>query len=228
MKDSEFIELLNLYLDHEISAADAARLEAEVLGNPARRSLYQDYCRMQKACRLLGQDFAIEAPARDDKVVAFEAGVSTSRRTGFYAVGGLLAAAACLTFIFVARNNDRAPTMPARADMAAVAAPNPERAIGRTVSMPAATEEPRAVLVNALSLGATSTTRTADSNSLFVATDRGATPFEWMRTVQLAPVQRLPIEEFRFDAHAPQSERFYKVGAPHQGTQEFNAIRYTK
>ena len=30
MKDSEFLELLNLYLDHEISPADAARLEAEV------------------------------------------------------------------------------------------------------------------------------------------------------------------------------------------------------
>ena len=35
MKDSEFIELLNLYLDHEISTADAARLEAEVQANPA-------------------------------------------------------------------------------------------------------------------------------------------------------------------------------------------------
>ena len=29
MKDSEFLELLNLYLDHEISPADAARLEAD-------------------------------------------------------------------------------------------------------------------------------------------------------------------------------------------------------
>ena len=36
MKDNEFIELLNLYLDHEISQEDAARLEAEVQRNPAR------------------------------------------------------------------------------------------------------------------------------------------------------------------------------------------------
>ena len=39
MNDSEYIELLNLYLDHEISAADAARLEAEVQSNPARRRI---------------------------------------------------------------------------------------------------------------------------------------------------------------------------------------------
>ena len=47
MKDSEFIELLNLYLDHEISVADAARLEAEVQGSPARRRVYREYCQMQ-------------------------------------------------------------------------------------------------------------------------------------------------------------------------------------
>ena len=35
MKDSEFIELLNLYLDHEISAADAVRIEAEVMTGDA-------------------------------------------------------------------------------------------------------------------------------------------------------------------------------------------------
>ena len=63
MKDSEFTELLNLYLDHEISAADAARLEAEVQINPNRRRVYQEYCRMQKACKLLAHDFACESSA---------------------------------------------------------------------------------------------------------------------------------------------------------------------
>src|SRR5205823_1698019 len=73
MKDSEFTQLLNLYLDHEISAADAARLEAEVMSNPARRRVYQDYCRMQKACKLLASEFQSEAASADDrKVVAFE------------------------------------------------------------------------------------------------------------------------------------------------------------
>ena len=60
MKDSEFIELLNLYLDHEITAADAARLEAEVQASPERRRVYQQYCRMQKACTMLAKDFVDE------------------------------------------------------------------------------------------------------------------------------------------------------------------------
>ena len=60
MKDSEFIQLLNLYLDHEISGADAARLESEVQTNAARRQIYQQYCRMQKACRMIAADFETE------------------------------------------------------------------------------------------------------------------------------------------------------------------------
>ena len=68
MKELEFIELLNLYLDHEISPEDAARLEAEVLNNPARRRVYREYCQMQKACKAIAVDFQAEAapisPAR--------------------------------------------------------------------------------------------------------------------------------------------------------------------
>jgi hypothetical protein len=56
MKDSEFLELLNLYLDHEITAADAVRLEAEIRHNAERRKIYREYCRMQQACRILAAD----------------------------------------------------------------------------------------------------------------------------------------------------------------------------
>ncbi len=116
MKDSEFIELLNLYLDHEISAPDAARLEAEVQNNPARRKVYQQYCRMQKGCKLLATDFAAEldsvqtADARHKKVLAFDAAaleVANARRArmgNFYTVGTFAAVAACVAIIFVGRN----------------------------------------------------------------------------------------------------------------------------
>lgn len=116
MKDSEFIALLNLYLDHEISAADAARLEAEVQNNPERRKVYQQYCRMQKACKVLAADFvtpaeAAAAPA-DKKVVAFnlaaaEAAASRRKRAGnFYLAGTFAAAAACVAIIFVGRSRE--------------------------------------------------------------------------------------------------------------------------
>ena len=106
MKDSEFIELLNLYLDHEISAADSARLEAEVQTNPARRKIYEQYCRMQKPCKVLASDFvsAVEAAAAPDnkKIVAFnvaavEAAASRRKRAGnLYMLGTVAAAGAAM------------------------------------------------------------------------------------------------------------------------------------
>jgi hypothetical protein len=68
MKDREFIELLNLYVDREISAEDAIRLESEVVANPRRREVYDQYCRMQKACSVIAQELASEpasAPGSD-------------------------------------------------------------------------------------------------------------------------------------------------------------------
>src|SRR5215510_4333714 len=107
MKDSEFIELLNLYLDHEISAADAARLEAEVQSNPSRRRRYQQYCRMQKACKMLAGDFQATADtaAVDPKVIAFdaEAAAQPRRRSGGYLVALGTAVAASIAIVFVGR-----------------------------------------------------------------------------------------------------------------------------
>src|SRR5690606_15744083 len=108
MKDSEFIDLLNLYLDHEISAADAARLAAEVQSNVERRNIYRDYCRMQKACRLLTAEFQNELTAdTNKKVVALKDQTSRPQRSGsLFGVGAFAAAAACLAVIFVSRSGD--------------------------------------------------------------------------------------------------------------------------
>lgn len=62
MKDARFNELLNLYLDHRLSAADAAELEAEVMRNPDRRRVYNGYCRMQRACHVLFENEREHAP----------------------------------------------------------------------------------------------------------------------------------------------------------------------
>jgi hypothetical protein len=56
MKEREFIELLNLYVDREITAEDALRLESAVLDDPKRREIYDQYCRMAKACTMLTAD----------------------------------------------------------------------------------------------------------------------------------------------------------------------------
>lgn len=149
MKDSEFIELLNLYLDHEISAADAARLEAEVQSNPARRKVYGQYCRMQKACKLFVTDFATEPTqahdaaqlAAEKKIVAFDvaraqaAGAGRVRAGNLYTVGAFAAAAACVAIIFVGHSRQ---TTEAAAGAAIAAMEQTHDAAPRSISAPSA------------------------------------------------------------------------------------------
>ncbi len=122
MNDSEFLEILNLYLDHEISPADAARLEAEVQANPARRRIYAQYCRMQKACALLGR----QAPASAPAVELVRPAAVFSRRPVWnagVAFGGL-AAAACIAG-FVLLRTLPSPSAPAAASVAVAPASSP-------------------------------------------------------------------------------------------------------
>lgn len=63
MTEDRFIELLNLYLDHQIEPAEVAELEGEVRTNPVRRATYTQYCRLQRGCNLLGSQAHDAAPA---------------------------------------------------------------------------------------------------------------------------------------------------------------------
>ena len=99
MKESEFIELLNLYVDHEISAEDSARLEAEVAKSPARRKTYREYCMMHRACDVLAAHY--RDPSTE--TLSFMVEREPAPRWGWGAglvTGGLLAAA-CLALVFV-------------------------------------------------------------------------------------------------------------------------------
>lgn len=199
MKDNEFIELLNLYLDHEISAADAARLEAEVQRDPARRAVYLDYCRMHKACTLLADEVATEAPA----TVEFE----PARRNWFpslYATAGL-AAAACVAFVvFFNRSPEAAPaTGPALVENTAPTAvgtpvnsaiPSTEmtRNIPRTVTVLARHDEFQPVTI------------------AFRATEpEASTPalqdlrLNWIDQVQLSSLPKVPAEPLQFESKTP-------------------------
>jgi hypothetical protein len=100
MKDSKFIELVNLYIDHQITPEDAALLEAEIQQKPERRRIYRHYCQMQKACMTLAENFRSDA-AGNDKVVEME---SRPRRLAMitYAMG-VAAAAACVALVVVNR-----------------------------------------------------------------------------------------------------------------------------
>jgi hypothetical protein len=54
MNQNRFIELLNLYLDEEISADDRSDLMLEVSGDPERQEVFREYTRIHNACAQLG------------------------------------------------------------------------------------------------------------------------------------------------------------------------------
>ncbi|MES2697676.1 MAG: zf-HC2 domain-containing protein [Verrucomicrobiota bacterium] len=227
MKDSEFIALLNLYLDHEISAEDAARLEAEVQRDPARRKVYQQYCRMQKACKMAAADFVTEpAQPAEKKVVAFDvaaAEATTARRARmgtFYTIGSISAAAACVAIVFVGRSRQAeaneaallAQQQQAAATASAVAAASPATAPAAKATMVAATAP--ATAPRPLGGPATQTVHAnsslVDSRLLSVSTPADAVraaaqqqadmQFAWIGQVQIAPIQQAAsTTELRFD-----------------------------
>jgi anti-sigma factor RsiW len=103
MTDKEFIELLNLYVDREISAEDALRLEKVVATNPRRREIYDQYCRIQKACSMLSEETLDMSSVRTTaNVIAFPG--RSAWRFGPM-VAALAAAAACAVAIVGVRNH---------------------------------------------------------------------------------------------------------------------------
>ncbi len=108
MKDHRFIELLNLYIDRQITVAETAELEAEIQQNPDRQAVYRQYCQIHSATKLVYDSFRANAteqpglqPARTGDIELFE----TKRGRGRFAyyAGGL--AAACLALVFMRQNS---------------------------------------------------------------------------------------------------------------------------
>lgn len=114
MNDQRFIELVNLYIDREITAAETAELEIEIQSNSRRRAIYQQYCKLNRATSLVYESFRAQAaePAKavavKSTIAKFEVAKRQRRGAWAYYAGGL-AAAACVAFAVVQFN--RNPTL---------------------------------------------------------------------------------------------------------------------
>jgi len=170
MNDKKFMELLNLYLDREIGADDALRLEAEVASNPARRKVYDQYCRMQKACSMLTG----EAADPERAVVAFPAGSSWGRAPPM----GALAAAACFLVVIAVRQRQAAGESPGPAAPAA-------RTLASTVDLPASADAMTPVFL---------ARPAAPAQAGFTALDTPAEDAElgWIGGIHMAPMFPAP------------------------------------
>lgn len=232
MKESKFIELLNLYVDHEINAEEAAELEAEIQQNPQRRAVYLQYCRIQKSCTVLADQFRTDAP---QPVVAS----ARSRRaapTWAYA-GGLVAAAACASLVIATNWPGPGATQvqdlssPSANSMAAVTRAVPTVAVAAvTPSAPA----PASALTTRMDFQPVLVSHTLHFASLAADTDnamltaRDQARLDWLQSVQLTPLS-VPAENLRFDARAttPTDNRVY-AGRKPIGTAEMTAFQFQR
>jgi len=143
MNDNEFIELLNLYVDREISPQDAVRLESEVVSNPKRRKIHDQYCRIQKACSMLSVQPLEASSAESDRSYAFP-----MFRWPSFPLMATLAAAACLVGVLALKNPaaltvfHNAPTVAADA--------GPSRSVADTVDVASASDAMKPVFFTRL------------------------------------------------------------------------------
>lgn len=257
MKESRFLELLNLYIDQEITPDEAALLEQEILRSSDRRKIYVQYCRMHRASTVLfdryrsgnapsGDKLAQAARDADEKVLEFPAvAPRKSVRTWGYAVG-TLAAAACLTLVVVNRDFQTAPT---HSDPVAMEAQRQTSA--RPLGAADAGSTPMTtVLVASKSSAAAPTNSNTEMNSYqsaFVVKPLGQDSYpnfgnadfqqnqqlaawDWMRRLQMTPVRIVPAADLIFESKPAlqQDPRTFRSLRPIPATIEMTAFQFQK
>jgi hypothetical protein len=244
MKESKFVELLNLYVDQEISPPEAALLEEEIQHNPERRRVYLQYCRMHRASAVLFESFRSEtvptgsklaeaARAADEKVVAFPA-ITPRHSVRWAYAAGLVAVAACVAFVFVrqpaaekARPNDGANLAQSAVTPVRSAAVQPA-----TVS-PVAFSPANAPMTRRefTPVFVTRTLEAQEATAAEVAlADANRAGLEWMQRFRLPPVQNLSLRNLVFESQpaSPQEQRTFSSPLPVQVNVEKAAFQYQR
>ena len=176
MRDNRFIELVNLYIDRQITSVEAAELEAEIQAKPRRRAVYLQYCRMHRGTKLVYESFRSNAPeqqqsggaAAQGTIARFEVHQRQRRARWSYYAGGV-AAAACLAIVLARING---PDTTATSLMANLTAPHP----AATTPVPEATVAPAVVVapVQVAAAGPAAPAETALRERISADTDYGA------------------------------------------------------
>jgi hypothetical protein len=146
MKDHRFIELLNLYIDRQITAEETAELEAEIQSSPQRQAVYRQYCQIHSATKLVYQSFRANATdpvvtpsGRPATIEQFE---QRRRANWVHYAGGFAAAAACAALLFTRYNATPSIETPATTIQTIAVAPAPAAAITPAVTSVAAVVTP--------------------------------------------------------------------------------------
>jgi hypothetical protein len=223
MKESRFIELINLYIDRQIGPEEAAELEAEIARSPAHRRTYLQYCRMHRACTLLFENFHAPATSLNQALSQAEGKVTAFPTRGYrlarISLGMGLAAAACVAFMLVNRQASTS-TLAAKPSVSEVAQVNvpPESFHLAAAARPA--EFKTVLTVNKLSL--------ANNRA---ASDAERAAFDWMRQIELSP---MPAVDNNENVFGPQNEtppsdlRFPHVRSDDQPVAEMASFQFQR
>jgi anti-sigma factor RsiW len=243
VNDSRFIELLNLYLDHQLAPEEAAELESEVMRNPARRRTYDQYCRLQRGCCLLGERERSVAPssqAFDRSLRDVERKISSPRRStwqpayaGFFAVSAM---AACVAVIFIVNRSPSGGAGTSAPELTAKVVPEVSQPEVAEPVMVAATQPvsapvaPRAIpfdIQPALAASGFGVARNAREAEIAAADPEA---LEWMKRVEKLPIQRIVIDDQTFETRATlhQDNRVFRSRQAMQGTAEFTAFQFQR
>ena len=221
MKESKFIELLNLYVDHHITAEDAALLEAEVRTNPDHRRVYREYCQMQKACTQLGDAFRSDspAPALPSKTIDFNPRRRLAVAT--YAAG-FAAVAACVAVTFVMRARfARADAQSAPLVQVVAAAPGHVAVARDSAARPALQPAfgPRSLNLREQNAEVSEATL---AEQVAIA--------DWINDVRFSSMNGVSPDDLRFDGRAPirPEPRTYQSVRPFQGKVEMTAFKFQR
>ncbi len=248
MKDSRFIELLNLYVDQQLTAAEAVELETVIKQDPARRRTYQQYCRMQKGCVQLFEQECQDAPSTsalsralaqaDKKITASTEHRAWWSHRAVYA-SGLAAMAACVAFVLVRQGPPPVAPMglpvaaASASEVVAVAAVEPEvipavQAVAIPAPEPQAAEQRRLYTVFPV--------RKFVPVQVVSYKDEAGTQldqpdFNWMKTVELAPMRPVVADDLTAEPSANLQEStnvFINNRRPVQGLYEKAAFQFQK
>ncbi|HXC01081.1 MAG TPA: hypothetical protein VNU49_00410 [Opitutaceae bacterium] len=180
MKESRFIELINLYIDRQIGPEEAAELEAEIARSPSHRRTYLQYCRMHRACTMLFENFHAPATSLNQALGQAERKVTEFPARGYrlarISLGVGLAAAACIAFMLVNRpaSTSAPAASPGVNEVAQVNVPAEAFHLA-AVARPA--DFKTVMTVNKFSLA---------NNP--AASDAQRAAFDWMRQIELSPM----------------------------------------
>jgi len=236
MNDKKFIELLNLYVDREISSEEAAALEQAIASSPERRKVYLQYCRIHKASVMLAESYKSDsipegsilgraASDADRKIAAYPSRQSRGPAWAWFTGLGVAAAAACVALVVV-RNEGASMAPIAPRDVTFTQTELTSNL--QTVSTPIPITSVTAANRERAKVGMFVNAQASMDEMVFAGSN--AERLAWMDGVQLPVLHPVAPDKLVFEAKQPgrSDQRVFRTGGTADAKVEMTAFEFQK